>query len=139
MVVQATIDTPTSSGTGIMRYNGDGYGDCEVSVFNDCVANGEPWATNNEGTGHPWLVLSGENAEYQVLAGNSSAATAGLDFMLNSASGIVMVPEQGVETTRTCRPRRTGRTRPRRPSGSRLTVKWTVWPRCAGRRHSSCG
>ncbi len=77
-----------------MRYNGDGYGDCEVSVFNDCAANGEPWATNNEGTGHPWPVLSGENAEYQVLAGNSSTATADLDFMLNSASGIGLVPEQ---------------------------------------------
>jgi glucoamylase len=93
-VAAATIDTSTPSGTGIMRYNGDGYGDCEVSVFNDCAANGEPWATIDEGTGHPWPVLSGENAEYQVLAGNSSAATAGLDFMLNSASGIGLVPEQ---------------------------------------------
>ena len=53
---------PTPSGTGIMRYNGDGYGDCEVSVFSDCSVNGEPWATNDQGTGHPWPVLSGENA-----------------------------------------------------------------------------
>ena len=93
-VAAATIDTSTPTGTGVMRYNGDGYGDCELSVFSDCSANGEPWATNNEGTGHPWPVLSGENAEYQVLAGNSSAAKAGLDFMLNSASGIGLVPEQ---------------------------------------------
>ena len=56
--------------------------------------NGEPWATTDEGTGHPWPVLSGENGEYQILAGNSSAATADLDFMLNSASGIGLVPEQ---------------------------------------------
>jgi glucoamylase len=93
-VAAATIDSSTPSGTGIMRYNGDGYGDCELSVFSDCSANGEPWATNDEGTGHPWPVLSGENAEYQVLAGNSSAATDDLDFMLNSASGVGLVPEQ---------------------------------------------
>ena len=93
-VSAATIDSSTPSGTGIMRYNGDGYGDCELSVFNDCSVNGEPWSTNDEGTGHPWPVLSGENAEYQVLAGNSSAATDDLDFMLNSASGVGLVPEQ---------------------------------------------
>ena len=93
-VAAAAIDSSTPSGTGIMRYNGDGYGDCEQSVFSDCSANGEPWATNNEGTGHPWPVLSGENAEYQVLAGDSSAATADLGFMLNSASGVGLVPEQ---------------------------------------------
>jgi glucoamylase len=93
-VTSAAIGASTPSGTGILRYNGDGYGDCEESVFSDCSANGEPWATNDEGTGHPWPVLSGENAEYQVLAGNSPAADSDLDFMLNSASGIGLVPEQ---------------------------------------------
>jgi glucoamylase len=93
-VTSAAIGVSTPSGTGIMRYNGDGYGDCEESVFSDCSANGVPWATNDEGTGHPWPVLSGENAEYQVLAGNSPAANADLSFMLNSASGIGLVPEQ---------------------------------------------
>jgi glucoamylase len=93
-VTSAAIGTPTPSGTGILRYNGDGYGDCEESVFSDCSANGEPWATNDEGTGHPWPVLSGENGEYQVLAGDGSAADADLSFMLNSASGIGLVPEQ---------------------------------------------
>src|SRR5580692_2860350 len=93
-VTGTALSAPTPSGTGVMRYNGDGYGDCEVSVFNDCSANGEPWATSDEGTGHPWPVLSGENGEYQVLAGDRSAATADLDFMLNSASGIGLVPEQ---------------------------------------------
>jgi glucan 1,4-alpha-glucosidase len=93
-VTSATIGASTPSGTGVLRYNGDGYGDCEESVFSDCSANGEPWATNNEGTGHPWPVLSGENAEYQVLAGDSSAASADLAFILNSASGVGLVPEQ---------------------------------------------
>ncbi len=93
-VTAATIDTLTASGTGIMRYNGDGYGDCEMSVFSDCSANGQPWATTDEGTGHPWPVLSGENGEYQILAGHAAAATSDLDFMLKSASGIGLVPEQ---------------------------------------------
>ncbi len=93
-VTGATISAPTPSGTGIMRYNGDGYGDCEVAVFNDCQVNGQPWATTDQGTGHPWPVLSGENGEYQVLAGDLGAAGPDLDFMLNSASGVGLVPEQ---------------------------------------------
>ncbi len=93
-VTGATISAPTPSGTGIMRYNGDGYGDCELSVFEDCQVNGQPWATTDEGTGHPWPVLSGENGEYQILAGDSSALGADLDFMLNSSSGVGLVPEQ---------------------------------------------
>jgi glucoamylase len=98
-VTGATIGASTPSGTGILRYNGDGYGDCEVSVFQDCQVNGQPWATSDQGTGHPWPVLSGENAEYQILAQPSaanaaSAADADLAFMLNSASGVGLVPEQ---------------------------------------------
>jgi glucoamylase len=93
-VTGTELAAPTPSGTGIMRYNGDGYGDCELSVFEDCQVNGQPWATTDEGTGHPWPVLSGENGEYQILAGDSSALGADLDFMLNSASGVGLVPEQ---------------------------------------------
>ena len=93
-VTGATIGASTPSGTGILRYNGDGYGDCEVSVFQDCQVNGQPWATSDQGTGHPWPVLSGENAEEQILTGNSAAADADLSFMLNSASGVGLVPEQ---------------------------------------------
>ena len=93
-VTGATIGASTPSGTGILRYNGDGYGDCEVAVFQDCQVNGQPWATTDQGTGHPWPVLSGENAEYQVLAGDTGAAEADLSFMLNSASGVGLVPEQ---------------------------------------------
>ncbi|HEX3961941.1 MAG TPA: glucodextranase DOMON-like domain-containing protein [Trebonia sp.] len=85
---------PTASGTGVLRYNGDGYGDCEQPVYDDCAATGEPWATSDEGTGHPWPALSGENGEYQVLAGDKAAATSDLDFMLSSASGVGLVPEQ---------------------------------------------
>jgi glucoamylase len=93
-VTGATIGASTPSGTGILRYNGDGYGDCEVSVFQDCQADGQPWATTDQGTGHPWPVLSGENGEEQILAGDPAAAAADLSFMLNSASGVGLVPEQ---------------------------------------------
>ena len=93
-VTGAALGRPTLSGTGILRYNGDGYGDCEVSVFHDCQVNGQPWATSNQGTGHPWPVLSGENGEQAVLAGDSTALAADLGFMLNSASGVGLVPEQ---------------------------------------------
>ena len=101
-VAAAAIDVPTASGTGVLRYNGDGYGDCEAGTVSDpvnhttstCSITGEPWATTDTGTGHPWPVLSGENGEYQVLAGNSSAAQSDLQFMLASASGIGLVPEQ---------------------------------------------
>jgi glucoamylase len=93
-VTASALSETTPAGTGIMRYNGDGYGDCEQPVYEDCSANGQPWATSDTGTGHPWPVLSGENAEYQVQAGNSSAATSDLGFMLNSASGVGLVPEQ---------------------------------------------
>jgi glucoamylase len=101
-VAAGAIDVPTASGTGVLRYNGDGYGDCEAGTTSDpvnhtasaCSITGGPWATTDNGTGHPWPVLSGENGEYQVLAGNASAAEADLQFMLNSASGVGLVPEQ---------------------------------------------
>ncbi|HEY3904845.1 MAG TPA: glycoside hydrolase family 15 protein [Streptosporangiaceae bacterium] len=94
VVAGTTIDSATPSGTGVLRYNGDGYGDCEKAVFNDCSADGEPWATSNQGTGHPWPVLSGENGEYQILARQAGPAASDLGFMLASASGVGLVPEQ---------------------------------------------
>jgi len=94
LVTGTTIESGTPTGTGVLRYNGDGYGDCEKAVFNDCSADGQPWATSNQGTGHPWPVLSGENGEYQILAGHSGSAGSDLAFMLASASGIGLVPEQ---------------------------------------------
>ena len=95
-VAASSINSSTPSGTGVMRYNGDGYGECEVGAISGdpCSPTGEPWATSDNGTGHPWPVLSGEDGEYQILAGNSSALQADLAFMLTSASGIGLVPEQ---------------------------------------------
>jgi glucodextranase-like protein/glycosyl hydrolase family 15 len=101
-VVSKAIDVTTPTGTGVLRYNGDGYGDCEAGTVTDpvnhttstCTTTGAPWAPTDTGTGHPWPVLSGENGEYQVLAGDTGAAQSDLDFMLNSASGVGLVPEQ---------------------------------------------
>ena len=96
-VAAHAIDSSTPSGTGVLRYNGDGYGDCEIGATianGSCPLTGEPWATADQGTGHPWPVLSGENGEYQLAAGDSSALQADLSFMLNSASGVGLVPEQ---------------------------------------------
>jgi len=101
-VAAKAIDVSTPSGTGVLRYNGDGYGDCEAGTVHDpvnhtsstCSTTGAPWAATGTGTGHVWPVLSGENAEYQILAGDTSAAVADLEFMLNSASGVGLVPEQ---------------------------------------------
>jgi glucoamylase len=104
----AGIDvTIPSVGTGVLRYTGDGYGDCypasndvnglapDLSPANqDCPGTGVPWAFQDTGTGHPWPVLSGENGEYQIAAGNIPAAVADLNFMLKTASGVGLVPEQ---------------------------------------------
>jgi glucoamylase len=88
-VVDATIAASTPSGTGYHRYNGDGYGDAD--------GTGQPWPTTDTGTGHPWPVLSGERAEHDLTVGDLTGATgvAGqLGFMLTSASGVGLVPEQ---------------------------------------------
>jgi glucan 1,4-alpha-glucosidase len=102
LAVASAIDVSTASGTGVLRYNGDGYGDCVAGTVTDpvnhttstCTTTGAPWAPTDTGTGHPWPVLSGENGEYQMLAGNTAATQSDLDFMLNSASGVGLVPEQ---------------------------------------------
>ncbi len=104
----AGIDVALPSvGIGVLRYTGDGYGDCypssndvnglapDLSPANqNCPGTGVPWAFQNTGTGHPWPVLSGENGEYQIAAGNTPAAVADLNFMLKTASGVGLVPEQ---------------------------------------------
>jgi glucoamylase len=85
-VVDAVIASSTPSGTGIHRYNGDGYGDAS--------GTGQPWATTNTGTGHLWPVLSGERAEHDLAVGNVAGASSQLAFMLTSASGVGLMPEQ---------------------------------------------
>ncbi len=90
-VVDATIAKTTDSGQGWLRYNGDGYGDDSTT--------GRPWAATNSGTGHVWPLLTEERGEYNVAAGNTSAAVPLLNTMRLFGSGVGMIPEQDWDTT----------------------------------------
>jgi glucoamylase len=88
-VVDATIGTTTTSGTGWHRYNGDGYGDRGT--------DGRPWPPTGQGTGHLWPLLTEERGEYNVSAGQTSAAVTLLNTMRNFGSGVGLIPEQDWE------------------------------------------
>ena len=96
---QIAVTTPT--GTGYYRYgtdattgSADGYGDCYQPSHSSCTNIGQPWPTTDVGTGHLWPVLSGERAESDLLTGSPAAAGTQLSFMVKSASGEGLVPEQ---------------------------------------------
>src|SRR5487761_556119 len=100
-VLDNTISVKTPSGTGYYRYgtnakdgSADGYGDCYQPSQTSCTTVGEPWPTTDIGTGHLWPVLSGERGESAIAEGDPSEASALLSFMINSASGEGLVPEQ---------------------------------------------
>ena len=100
-VLDSTISVKTPSGTGYYRYgndaadgSADGYGDCYQPSQTSCTTVGEPWPTTDVGTGHLWPVLSGERGESAIAEGDPSEASAMLSFMINSASGEGLVPEQ---------------------------------------------
>ncbi|MBR7829645.1 glucan 1,4-alpha-glucosidase [Actinospica sp. MGRD01-02] len=101
-VLDKTISVGTPSGTGYYRYgdgaslgSADGYGDCStVNSQTSCTVDGQPWPTTDTGTGHLWPVLSGERAESAIAENDTSTARAELNFMMTSASGIGLVPEQ---------------------------------------------
>jgi len=103
-VLDDTISVKTPSGTGYYRYgtnaadgSADGYGDCYQPSQTSCTTVGEPWPTTDIGTGHLWPVLSGERGESAIAEGDPSEASAMLSFMINSASGEGLVPEQAWE------------------------------------------
>jgi glucoamylase len=101
-VLDKQISVPTSTGTGYYRYgnaassgSADGYGDCSTTKSQtSCTVAGQPWPTTDVGTGHLWPVLSGERAESALAEGDLSGASSLLGFMVKSASGIGLVPEQ---------------------------------------------
>jgi glucoamylase len=101
-VLDKTISVKTPSGTGYYRYgtsaadgSADGYGDCStVNSQTSCTTDGQPWPTTDTGTGHLWPVLSGERGESAIAQGDPSQAAAMLSFMISSASGEGLVPEQ---------------------------------------------
>ncbi|HEV2639781.1 MAG TPA: glucodextranase DOMON-like domain-containing protein [Actinocrinis sp.] len=96
---QISVSTPT--GTGYYRYgdsaadgSADGYGDCFQPSQTSCTVPGQPWPTTDVGTGHLWPVLSGERAESAVAQDDPATASALLSFMIKSAAGVGLVPEQ---------------------------------------------
>ena len=103
-VLDKQISVSTPSGTGYYRYgtsaadgSADGYGDCYQPSQTSCSTPGAPWPPTDTGTGHLWPVLSGERAESDIAAGESSAAAGLLNAMLNFSSGVGLVPEQAWE------------------------------------------
>jgi glucoamylase len=104
-VVDKQIAVSTPSGIGYYRYgtdvaakgSADGYGDCYQPSQSTCTNPGQPWPTTNTGTAHLWPVLSGERAESALLTSDMSTAMAELRFMLQSAAGEGLVPEQAWE------------------------------------------
>jgi glucoamylase len=103
-VLDKQISVSTPSGTGYYRYgtsaadgSADGYGDCYQPSQTSCSTTGAPWPPTDTGTGHLWPVLSGERAESDIAAGQSSAAAGLLNAMLNFSSGVGLVPEQAWE------------------------------------------
>jgi glucoamylase len=99
-VVDSVISRRTPTGTGYYRYgtdavgSEDGYGDCWTPDSTSCPRDGQPWPTTGTGSGHLWPVLSGERAETALATGDVSTARNQLAFMLASASGVGLVPEQ---------------------------------------------
>jgi glucan 1,4-alpha-glucosidase len=93
-VTDATIQRPTDSGAGWLRYNGDGYGDCFVGAGTNCTVTGAPWTNNFSGTGHPWPVLGAERAQQYLAQGQKTAASSVLVSINRMNSGPGLVPEQ---------------------------------------------
>ncbi len=80
-VVDAAIGKHTPSGW--LRYNGDGYGDCQRGLGEDSSLRkkAQPWAPSDKGTGHIWPVLSAERGEQDLVTGSAvrSRSPAGRD------------------------------------------------------------
>jgi glucan 1,4-alpha-glucosidase len=85
-VVDTTIEAQPSTGSGWHRYNGDGYG--------DGLTDGHPWAPSNKGSGHLWPLLAEERGEYDLITGDRASAISRLQTMLQSSSGVGLIPEQ---------------------------------------------
>ncbi|HEY7176593.1 MAG TPA: glycoside hydrolase family 15 protein, partial [Micromonosporaceae bacterium] len=98
-VVDATIEKQTPSGPGWLRYNGDGYGDCDLASGNACTVQGAPWAPTGKGTGHIWPVLSAERGEQDLATAQASSAGKLLAAIDAMSSGVGLVPEQVWDTS----------------------------------------
>jgi glucoamylase len=83
-LVDRTIKVNTPAGEAWYRYNNDAYGE---------TATGGDFDGRN-GIGRLWTLLTGERGEYEVAAGDLSAARKRLDAMARFANDGLMIPEQ---------------------------------------------
>jgi glucan 1,4-alpha-glucosidase len=60
--VDSTIRVDAGSAAGFYRYNGDGYGERATGDA------GAPWSVEYSGKGRLWPLLTGERAEYELVA-----------------------------------------------------------------------
>ncbi len=90
-VVDAELGDDTPAGRLWHRFTSDGYGE---------QANGEPWNViwpTPEPTrtyGRLWPIFAGERGEYELLAGDRSAARGRLGTIAATANSGLMLPEQ---------------------------------------------
>lgn len=82
-VVDSTIKVNTPEGDMWHRYNHDGYGE---------TADGAPF--NGAGIGRVWPVLTGERGEYELAAGQATAAAGRLATMAGAANDAYLIAEQ---------------------------------------------
>ncbi|WP_435345812.1 glycoside hydrolase family 15 protein [Haloarchaeobius sp. HRN-SO-5] len=93
-VVDDAIRVDTPNGPAWYRYNGDGYGELGPSGPHEA---GTPWSVTREGRGRLWPLLTGERAEYELLAGTESGPLAPANLlrsMQRFANDGRMLPEQ---------------------------------------------
>mgnify|MGYP006276058495 CR=1 FL=1 len=98
-VVDDTIRVETPNGPAWYRYNGDGYGEVGTGGPGEdpTVDPGTPWSVTHAGQGRLWPILTGERAEYELLAGTESGDLAPerlLRVMQRFANDGRMIPEQ---------------------------------------------
>jgi glucoamylase len=85
-VVDRVLGERTPTGEFWHRFTNDGYGE---------RADGGPWDISGVRTyGRLWPIFAGERGEYELLAGQPSAAAARLRAMAATANAGMMLPEQ---------------------------------------------
>ncbi|TDV44840.1 glycoside hydrolase family 15 protein [Actinophytocola oryzae] len=88
-VVDETLGERTPVGQLWHRFTGDGYGE---------QADGGPWNVNwptpTRTYGRLWPIFAGERGEYELLAGEPSAANSRLRTIAATANSGLMLPEQ---------------------------------------------
>jgi glucan 1,4-alpha-glucosidase len=88
-VVDATLESTTTSGPGWHRYSGDGFG--------DGASDGHPWAPTGRGNGHLWPLLTAERAAIALQSGDHVTAASLADAMARFAGDVGLIPEQDWE------------------------------------------